>query len=105
MCPRKKAPAPEPAKTGFEDCTTRALQDVVYHRDGLRCRTLPPDLYFRPGSEHYARFLCSGCPITGQCLELSLREECEYTVEGIRGARSPRERRAMLRQRKPKKDS
>jgi hypothetical protein len=105
---RKKPAAPEPATTtGFEHCTTRALQEVVYHRDDphLRCRILPPDLYFRPGTDHYARFLCSGCPITGECLELSLREECEYTVQGIRGGRSPKERRAMLRQRNPKKES
>lgn len=99
----KKGSDPTAAYTGFEAESAPALRQTVYHRDNpeLRCRTLPADLFFRPSvTDHYAHFLCSGCPISGQCLELALREESEYNVEGIRGGRSPRERRAMLRLRK-----
>lgn len=100
---RRNGSDPSAAPTGFEAESTSALRQIVYHRDDptLRCRTLPADLFFRPSvTDQYAHFLCSGCPISGQCLELALREELEYNVEGIRGGRSPRERRVMLRQRK-----
>lgn len=93
-----KAPVPE--RTGFEDRTDAQLREVVYRNDPtLRCRNMPADMFFRSDSAAYARFLCSGCPIAGQCLELSLREETVTYVSGIRGGLSPRDRRAMLRQR------
>lgn len=75
------------------------LRVVVMRNDpSLRCRK-NPEPYFSNKTAAAARVLCSGCPIRGACAELALREEGSGYICGIRGGLSPRERKALIRER------
>lgn len=95
----------------LEDLTTwssRRLHHVVQRDDPtLRCRqTNMADIYARTTNADIALFLCRGCPIIGECLELALREEADNTYSwGVRGGLNAKERRALIKQRKQKAEA
>ncbi len=87
---------------------------VLSHRAGLagkcsdagddRAFPEPPRGGWTPSREaEYARRLCDGCTVTGECLELALRFEDRpgrYRSFGVWGGTTPRERQAMIRARR-----
>lgn len=76
------------------------LRAVVMRNDPtLRCRK-DPEPFFANKTVPVARALCTGCPIRDECAELALREESSGYISGIRGGMSPRERRALIRERR-----
>ena len=83
--------------------------DVLAHRAGLagKCSDAGHDGWFpsaprnaaeRAAYEDYAREACAGCPVTGECLELVLRDESGPGAEahGIAGGLAPWERMALI---------
>jgi Transcription factor WhiB len=82
------------------DLTDRELAEDV-SRFG-NCAGTPDDATFFPDHEitpEDARAACAGCPVVAECLERALRVEATPYVQphGIYGARSPEERRNLLR--------
>jgi len=87
---------------------------VLSHRAGLagkcsdtgddRAFPEPPRGGWTPSREaEYARRLCDGCTVKGECLELALRYENRpgrYRSFGVWGGTTPRERQAMIRSRR-----
>lgn len=67
------------------------------------CREVGSEFFFpeedkvSSGGETYtfARIICSGCPVSKECLEWAIRHE-EY---GMWGGKSPRERRLIRKKR------
>lgn len=65
-------------------------------RDGALCATVDPQLFFPETTEEakVAKQLCRTCDVVEQCLQYALAKDEQY---GIWGAKSPNERRALLR--------
>jgi hypothetical protein len=74
---------PEPNRSGGESKEAWAARRAAYEKTAER--------------------RCAGCPVAAACLELALREEAKLPrtwTHGIRGAKAPWQRQAILRSRK-----
>jgi len=79
-------------------CADRATADRWFPPDpDPRC----PDEGERAAYEDYARALCAGCQVIGECLELALRDESQPDVQahGVFGGLAPWVREALVRAR------
>jgi WhiB family redox-sensing transcriptional regulator len=96
-----RARLPRPHEVQVASCDPRLLrargaqpQDVTWRTRG-RCRTVDPETFFPLPTEpaEMALALCRGCDVQADCLAAALNAgDCE----GVWGATTPRERRAML---------
>lgn len=72
----------------------QATPDPAWRTKG-QCRTVDPEIFFPLPTEpaDMALALCQSCPVRSECLRAALEAgDCE----GVWGATTPRERRAML---------
>ena len=71
--------------------------------DLAECKGLPSDWFFPertgPDTTDLARAVCAECPVTAECLELSMVGGKQY-VEGVYGGFTAGERRLMRRERR-----
>lgn len=60
------------------------------------------DLFFRARGDRYdeARLICHGCPVRDECLAYALRVNNDHSDHGCWGGTSPRQRRALRRQKR-----
>lgn len=112
MTPQLHTPRPRTGRVGDDVTALPApvLRDRVTHggcagQDTEAWFPPEPDAKWPQGRANYeatARTLCSGCPVTAECLELALRDEARprVTPHGIFGGRAPWERQAMIRNRR-----
>lgn len=70
-------------------------------RDSAACLTVDPELFFPVGNTgpavdqiERAKFVCSNCRVTEQCLQYALESNQDY---GVWGGLSEDERRALKR--------
>jgi WhiB family redox-sensing transcriptional regulator len=68
-----------------------------------RCATEDPEIFFPPNDDpaRKARQICSMCPVRDECLAYALEAKEEF---GIWGGLDPRERRALRRKLRRRKD-
>lgn len=73
----------------------KANPDEPTWRTRARCRTVDPETFFPLPTEpsDMALALCFGCDVRDQCLAFALNAGAN---DGVWGATTPRERRAML---------
>ena len=73
--------------------------------DDALCAQTDPEIFFpeKGGSTLAAKRVCAACPVRAECLEYALADERTSYVTpfhyGVYGGLSPRERRALLRER------
>lgn len=70
----------------------------VWH-DLASCAQTDPELFFPPTGDqgHEARAICAACPVQSECLQDAI--DTGDLFSGIRGGKSPRQRRALARNR------
>ncbi len=95
---RARQPRPHEVQAAARDprflAARSAISDETWRTKG-RCRTVDPETFFPLPTEpaDMAMALCRSCPVVSACLRSALEAgDCE----GVWGATTPRERRAML---------
>ena len=73
--------------------------DTEWMAEG-RCRAVPPSVFFPSDGlgVQSAQRICADCPVADACLEYALDNRIDH---GVWGGRSERERRRLLRARRP----
>lgn len=95
---RARQPRPHEVQAAAHDprfLAARSVSSDPAWRTQGRCRTVDPETFFPLPTEpaDMALALCRACPVMSACLRTALESgDCE----GVWGATTPRERRAML---------
>ncbi len=95
---RARQPRPHEVQAAARDprfLAARSVSSDETWRIKGRCRTVDPETFFPLPTEpaDMALALCRSCPVASACLQSALEAgDCE----GVWGATTPRERRAML---------
>ena len=77
----------------------RQKLEPPWWQDSAACQGADPDIFFpdRGGKASKAKKLCSSCPVASPCLDFALENDL---AEGIWGNMTPKERRAIRRERR-----
>jgi Transcription factor WhiB len=87
-----------------EDHSAGHPSDVNDWRSQARCLGVGPSMFYaergQPSIIARAMHICANCPVRAECLADALASEIPSELFGVRGGRTPDQRRAIMRRRR-----